>query len=132
MDFRVMRIDPRSVTAETVTFAAGVLTINIPQRTYNAGCPYFLRLVEDIPAETTIGAAVVVTIGDGTVTYPLVGCNGAQLTAEYLRSGYSYPVTVVNSGTSGAFKLLAPIRYCRSAAFSIDGTAPAAAGGDGA
>ena len=132
MDYRVMRIDPRSVTAESVTFAGGVLTINIPQRTYNAGCPYFLRLVEDIPPETTIGAAVVVTIGDGTVEYPLVGFNGAQLTAEYLRSGYSYPVTVVNSGTSGAFRLLAPIRYCRNAAFSIDGTAPASAGGDGA
>lgn len=127
-----MRIDPRSVTAESVTFAGGVLTINIPQRTYNAGCPYFLRLVEDIPDETTIGATVVVTIGDGTVEYPLVGLNGAQLTAEYLRSGYSYPVTVVNSGTSGAFRLLAPIRYCRNAAFSIDGAAPAAAGGDGA
>lgn len=132
MEYRVMRIDPRCVTAEAITFADGTLTINVPQRVFNSGCPYFLRLQDEIPPETTIGAPVVVTIGDSTVEYPLVSCNGAQLTAEYLRSGYSYPVTVVNSGTSGAFRLLAPIRYCRNAVFSIDGTAPAAAGGDGA
>lgn len=128
MNYRVMRIDPRSVTPLAVTFADGTLTINIPQRTYNAGCPYFLRLVDEIPAETTIGSDVVITIGDGTVEYPLIGFNGAPLTAEYLRSGYSYPVTVVNSGTSGAFGVIAPICYSKfNGAFSVDGTDPAAA-----
>ena len=72
------------------------------------------------------------TIGTGTVEYPLVACNGAPVTAENLRSGYRYPVAVVNSGASGAFKLLAPLVYSRlSAAFSIDGTDPAADGGGG-
>lgn len=123
MTYRVMRIDPRSVTAETVTFAADTLTINLPQRTYNAGCPYFLRLLEPIPDTTTIGAEVVITIGAGAVTYPLVDCHGAPVTAEHLRSGYSYPVAVVSSGTSGAFKVLAPLRYSNvNAAFSVDGT----------
>lgn len=123
MTYRVMRIDPRSVTAETVTFATDTLTINLPQRTYNAGCPYFLRLLEPIPDTATIGAEVVITIGAGTVTYPLVGCTGAPVTAEHLRSGYSYPVAVVSSGTSGAFKVLAPLRYSNvNAAFSVDGT----------
>lgn len=133
MEYRVMRIDPRSITAETLTFADGTLTINVPQRTFNSGCPYFLRIVDDIPAETTIGADVVITIGDGTVEYPLVGFRGAQLTAEYLRSGYSYPIALVNSGANGAFRMLAPVCYNRlSGAFSVDGTAPAAAGGGAA
>lgn len=126
MEYKVMRIDPRSVTEESITFAGGTLTINVPQRTFIAGCPYFLRIVDEIPAATTIGAAVVITIGDGTVEYPLIGCNGVALTAEQIRSGYSYPITVVSNNTTGAFRLLAPIRYSKcGSAFSIDGTDPA-------
>lgn len=133
MEYRVMRIDPRSVTPDAVTFAGDTLTINLPQRTYNGGCPYFLRLVDPIPAGTTVGAAVELTIGTGTETYPLLSACGGQVTAEMLRTGYSYPVTVVQSGTGGAFKLLAQLRYNKyNAAFSVDGTAPAAEGGDGA
>lgn len=130
MDYRVMRIDPRSVTPEEITFADDTLTINLPQRSYNSGCPYFLRLVDAIPAETTIGSEVIITIGTGTVEYPLLDCNGVQVTAEQLRSGYSYPVAVVSSGANGAFKLLAPLAYSKyNAAFSVDGTDPAAEGG---
>lgn len=123
MTYRVMRIDPRSVTAETITFATDTLTINLPQRSYNSGCPYFLRILEPIPDTATIGSEVVITIGAGTVEYPLVDCNGAPVTAENLRSGYSYPVAVVSSGTSGAFRILAPLCYSKlSSAFSVDGT----------
>lgn len=133
MDYRVMRIDPRSVTPEAVTFADDTLTINLPQHTYNSGCPYFLRLVDEIPADTTIGADVVITIGTGTVEYPLLDCNGVQLTAERLRAGYSYPVIVVSSGANGAFKLLAPLVYSQyRAVFSVDGTDPDAAEGGAA
>lgn len=127
MDYRIMRIDPRSVTPEAITFADDTLTINLPQRSYNSGCPYFLRLIEDIPAETTIGALVVITIGMGTVEYPLLDCQGVQVTAERLRSGYSYPVTVVGTNANGAFKVIAPLVFRKfNAAVSLDGTAPAA------
>ena len=132
MEYRVMRIDPRSVTPVAVTFATDTLTINLPQRTYNSGCPYFLRLTEEIPAETTIGAAVVITIGTGTATYPLLDCAGAQITAERLRSGYSYPIELIESAPNGAFKLKAPLRYsCYKAAFSVDGTIPVEGGAAG-
>ena len=125
MDFRVRRIDPRSVTAEAITFADGTLTINIEQRSYNSGCPYFLRILDAIPDTATVGAPVVITIGDGTVEYPLLDCTGVQITAERLRSGYSYPVAVVGSGTNGAFKVIAPLLYSKyQPAFSIDGTVP--------
>lgn len=125
MIYKVLRIDPRSVTPDAVTFAADTLTINLPQNTYGSCGPYFIRLVDPLPDATTIGSEVVITIGAGTVTYPLLDCNGVQLTAERLRTGYSYPVQVVSSGANGAFKLLAPICYSRRAVpISVDGTAP--------
>jgi hypothetical protein len=124
-----MRIDPRSVTAETITFAGDTLTINLPQRTFVAGCPYFLRLVDEIPAATTIGATVVITIGTGTVEYPLVDLAGVPVTAERLRSGYSYPIVLVASGTTGAFKVIAPLKYCfGNEPFTADGTDPSEGG----
>ena len=129
MEYKVMRIDPRSVTAEAITFEDGTLTINVPQRVFNSGCPYFLRLVDEIPAETTIGAAVVITIGTGAIQYPLIGCDGVPLTAERIRSGYSYPIKLVSNSTTGAFKLLGPLCYGKNrTAFSVDGTDPATAG----
>ena len=81
-------------------------------------------------AATTIGSLVVITIGDGTVEYPLLDCRGVQVTAERLRSGYSYPVVVVGTNTNGAFKVIAPMVYPRyNSAVSLDGTEPAAEGG---
>lgn len=130
MDYRILRIDPRSITPDAITFADDTLTINIPQWTYTNGCPYFLRLIGDIPEATTIGADVVITIGTGTVEYPLLDCGGVQVTAERLRTGYSYPVAVVGSGANGAFKILAPLLFRKfNAAISLDGTVPAAEGG---
>lgn len=126
-----MRIDPRSVTEETITFADGTLTINVPQMTFVSGCPYFLRVVDAIPEETTIGAAVVITIGTGTVEYPLVDCNGVPVTAERLRSGYSYPIELVTGGTAGAFRVMGALRYCGTAGFTADGTDAAEGGGAG-
>lgn len=132
MEYRIMRIDPRSVTPLGVTFAAGTLTINLPQRSYNSGCPYFIRLVEALPADATIGAPVVVTIGTGAVEYPLLDCQGVQVTAERLRTGYSYPVAVVGNNAAGAFRVIAPLVYRRyNTALSLDGTAPTEEGGEG-
>lgn len=123
MNYRVVRIDPRMIDVAAVTFADGTLTINLPQRAYNSGCPYCLRLGEAIPDTTTIGAEVVITIGTGTVEYPLVDFKGVPVTAERLRSGYSYPVAIVGNGASAAFKVLAPLCYPPfNAAISIDGT----------
>lgn len=130
MDYRVMRLDPRSVTPVEITFAADTLTINLPQRSYNSGGPYFLRLDAEIPTDATIGALVVITIGEGTVEYPLLDCQGVQITAERLRSGYSYPIAVVGTNANGAFKIISPLIYRKyNAAVSLDGTAPATEGG---
>lgn len=128
--YRIMRIDPRSVTAESITFAAGTLTINVPQRTFYAGGVYFLRLVDPIPAATTVNAPVVITIGDGTVEYPLVACNGAQVTVGNIRTGYSYPIRLATTATGGSFRVQDRLWCCPGNALdSVDGTAPVEGGG---
>lgn len=128
--YRTLRIDPRCITAESITFAAGTVTINVPQRTFYAGCPYFLRITEEVPEDATVNAPVVLTIGTGTVEYPLMKVCGGQVIAADLRSGYSYPITLVQGGTNGAFKLLDRLPCTPvSAVATADGTAPAVGGG---
>ncbi len=121
---KIIRIDPRSVTPAAVTFADDALTINLPQHTYNAGGVYYLRLTEPIPETATITAPVVITIGAGTMEYPLISLCGGQVLAANLRSGYSYPITLVPGGTDGAFKVLDKL-WCAppvNAVTSVDGT----------
>lgn len=130
----VCRLCPRLIISEAVTFAGGVLTINIPAGSYNNCEKYCIVIAQAIPATATINAPVVITIGDGTVTYPLTGCDCAQLTVCAIRTRTRYAVRVSTTATGGTFKLLG--RACCSPVnvlSSIDGTAPvaAAAGGDG-
>ena len=118
------------ILSQAITFANGTLTINLPAGSYNDGCKYCVVLAQTIPAETTIVAPVVITIGDGTVEYPLTNRCCAQLTACALRTRRIYPVTVVTTPTGGSFRLdgnaaCAPVYNLRS----IDGTAPATGGG---
>lgn len=126
----VCRLCDRLVFSETVTFADGTLTINIPDDSYRNGCQYCLVIRNPIPAETTITAPVVVTIGDGTVEYPLVGCNCAQLVACQVRTRTKYAVKVVTTATGGTFRLLGRANCAPNNALrAIDGTAPAGSGG---
>lgn len=127
------RLCKRLIISQAVTFAADTLTINLPAGAYNNCQRYCLVVAQTIPAATTIGAPVVVTIGDGTVEYPLLSCRGVQLTAAALRTRTKYATVVTTNATGGAFKLLgnascAPVNNLTA----IDGTDAAATGGDGA
>lgn len=102
----VCKLCDRLVISQAVTFAAGVLTINLPAGSYNNGEKYCIVIAQAIPAATTINADVVVTIGTGTVTYPLVGCNCSQLTASAIRTRTKYATRVVTDSTGGTFRLL--------------------------
>ena len=129
----VCRLCDRLVISQAVTFAAGTLTINLPAGTYNNGCRYCIVVAQAIPAATTITAPVVITIGDGTEEYPLTDRCCAQVTACGLRTRTRYAVCVATSATGGTFKMLG--RPCCSPdnrLTGIDGTDPAAGGGDGA
>lgn len=121
----VCRLCDRFIVSESVTFAAGTLTINIPEGSYNSCENYCLFIKDPIPDTTTINAPVVITIGTGTVTYPLVKCNCAQVTACGIRTRTKYPVKVITTATGGSFRILgktccAPNNNLRS----INGTSP--------
>lgn len=121
----VCRVCDRFIVSESVTFAAGTLTINIPEGSYNNCENYCLFINDPIPDTATINAPVVITIGTGTVTYPLVKCNCAQVTACGIRTHTKYPVKVITTATGGSFRILgktccAPNNNLRS----INGTAP--------
>ena len=123
----VCRICDKLVISQAVTFAGGVLTINIPAGSYADGCKYCIVVAQTIPETATITAPVVITIGDGTVTYPLTGCDCAQLIACQIRTRTRYAVRVATTATGGTFKLLGRAACAPSNALTaIDGTAPAA------
>lgn len=123
----------RLIISQAVTFAADTLTINLPAGTYMDGCKYCIVIAQAIPAATTINAAVVITIGDGTEEYPLVGCDCAQLTACSLRTRTRYATRVVTNATGGSFRLLGRAACAPNNNLTgIDGTAPAAPAEGGA
>lgn len=129
----VCKLCDRLIISQAVTFAADTLTINLPAGSYMDGCKYCIVIAQAIPAATTINAAVVVTIGDGTETYPLVGCDCAQLTACSLRTRTRYATRVVTNATGGSFRLLGRVACAPNNNLAgIDGTAPAAAAEGGA
>ena len=123
----VCRLCDRLIFSRGVTFADGTLTVNLPAGSYGDGCKYCIVIRDTIPAATTITAPVVITIGDGTEEYPLVGCDCAQVVACALRTRTRYSTVVSTSATGGSFKLLG--RGCCAPSYNlaaIDGTAPAA------
>lgn len=119
---------PRLVISQAVTFAGGVLAINLPAGNYRNGEKYCIVVAQTIPAATTINAPVVVTIGTGTAQYPLTKRNCAQVTACGIRTRTRYSTVISTSATGGAFRMLGtPCCAPNNTLTSIDGTAPATA-----
>lgn len=122
----VCKLCDRLIISSGVSFTGGNLIINLPAGSYNNNEKYCIVIAQAIPAATTINAPVVVTIGTGTVQYPMTKCDCAQLTACGLRTRTRYSVCVKTTPTGGTFRLLgrascAPNNNLRS----INGTAPA-------
>ena len=113
--------------SQAVTFADGVLTINLPAGSYNDGEKYCLVVAQTIPTTATITAPVVVTIGSGTVQYPLTSCGCAQLTACAIRTRTKYSTVLNTTATGGSFRLLGRAACAPSSNLaSVNGTAPTA------
>ena len=113
----VCRICPHYIAARSVTYASGVLTINIPAGPYNNGEKYCLIVADRIPLDAIRGAPVVLTIGGDTTSYPLLKRNGAQVVAGNLRSRYKYSTCFsTNIAGGGAFRLLGEIFCCENPA----------------
>lgn len=127
------RLCDRLIISQAATFTAPNLIINLPAGSYQNCERYCIVVAQAIPEATTINAPVFITIGDGTELYPLNQCNGVQATASGIRTRTRYATKVTTTATGGAFRLLGKICcYPTDSLTSIDGTAPAAAGGDGA
>lgn len=124
------RLCSRLIISEAVTFDGTNLVINIPAGSYSDCQKYCIVVAQSIPATTTITAPVVITIGDGTVLYPVTGCDCAQLTACAIRTRTRYAMKVATTATGGTFKMLGKTCCCPTNTLTaIDGTAPVAAGG---
>ena len=127
------RLCDRLIISQAVTFTAPNLIINLPAGSYQNCERYCIVVAQAIPEATTINAPVFISIGDGAELYPLNRCNGVQATASGIRTRTRYATRVSTTATGGAFRLLGKICcYPTDNLTSIDGTAPAAAGGDGA
>lgn len=123
----VCKLCRRLVISQAVTFADGVLTINLPAGSYNDGEKYCLVVAQTIPTTATITAPVVVTIGSGTVQYPLTSCGCAQLTACAIRTRTKYSTVLNTTATGGSFRLLGRAACAPSSNLeSVNGTAPTA------
>lgn len=123
----VCRLCRNLIISETVTFTAPNLIINIPAGSYADCDKICLVIAQAIPDDTTITAPVFITIGDGTVLYPLNRCDGAQVTASEIRTRTRYATRVTTTATSGAFRLLGRLCGARNNNLTaIDGTAPEA------
>lgn len=121
----VTPLNCNTVISQSVEYASGVLTINIPEGSYGNGCIYNLVIAQNIPSDTIVGAAVVITIGDGTVNYPLLRCSGAAASVFNVAPRTAYKVRVVTTTTGGSFQMLG--RSCcthQQTLQSIDGDAP--------
>ena len=68
----VCKVCDKLTISQSVTFTAGTgLIINLPAGSYANGEKVCIVVAQTIPAETTITAPVYITIGAGTVLYPL-------------------------------------------------------------
>ena len=123
----ICRLCDKLIISQSVLYDSGVLTINIPAGDYSNCGKYCIVVSQAIPADAIVGAPVVITIGDGTVNYPLLLCNGVQMTAGTLRTRTKYSTVVQTSTTGGSFRILGKICFQQNNNLqSIDGTAPTA------
>lgn len=121
----VCRLCDKLVISSAVNFGAGVLNINLPAGAYENDNKYCIVVAQAIPASTTINAPVVISIGTGTQTYPLVKSDCAPVTACGIRTRTRYSVCVSTTPTGGVFKMLGrPCCAPNNDLRSINGTAP--------
>lgn len=121
----ICKLCNRLVISQAVTFTGGNLIINIPAGSYQNCEKYCIVVAQSIPTTTTINAPVYITIGTGTVLYPLTKPNCVQATACSIRTRTRYSTCVVTSATGATFRLLGYPCCCpNNTLTSVNGTAP--------
>lgn len=123
----VCTLCPNLVISNSVEFTGGNLVINLPAADYKNNSKVCIVVSQSIPVTTTINAPVVISIGDGTVLYPLTTKNCRQVTACGIRTRTRYSTCVVTNATGGTFRMLGhPCCTPNNQLASINGTAPTA------
>lgn len=117
------------IISTAVNYDAGTNTviIGLPAGTYNDDCKYCIVIAQAIPTTAQISSNVAISIGTGLQQYPLVDCNGVQVTACGIRTRTKYSTVVETSSTSGVFRMLG--KACcqpNNNLTGINGTAPVA------
>ena len=121
----VCQLCDKFIISQSVTFTSDNLVINIPAGSYNDGEKYCIVVAQSIPTTTTINAPVVITIGTGTVQYPLTRKNCTPVTACGIRTRTRYSVCVATNSTGGSFKMIGnPCCSPTNNLSSINGTDP--------
>lgn len=124
----ICQLCKRLVISQSVTFTGGNLVINLPAGSYDNGQKVCIVVAQAIPADTTVNAPVVITIGTGTVQYPLTLPDCSQATACNIQTRTRYSTCVRTSPTGGTFRLIGrPCCVRNNDLTAIDGTAPVAA-----
>lgn len=90
----ICKLCNRLIISQSVTYASGVLTINLPAGSYANGEKYCIVIAQAIPDEAIINAPVVFTIGDGTTTYPLNTRCCQQVVAASIRTRTKYAARI--------------------------------------
>lgn len=116
------------IFSQSVTFTGGNVVINIPAGSYSNNSKYCICVIQPIPTTATINAPVFITIGTGTVLYPLTTKNCRQVTACGIRTRTRYSTCVVTNATGASFRMLGqPCCSPNNQLASVNGTAPVAA-----
>lgn len=122
----ICKLCPNLIISQAVTFTGGNLIINIPAGSYEDEEKVCIVIAQSIPSAATINAPVYVTIGTGSILYPLNKCDCTQAVACNVKSRTRYATRVETTPTGGTFKLLGNVCNCQNNNLrAINGTAPA-------
>jgi hypothetical protein len=114
------------IISNSVTFTSGTLVINVPAGCYLDDSEHCLIVNQTVPSTATINAPVVLTIGSGTIQYPILNRDCTPCTASQISPRMKYKLRTDTSTTSAVFKLCNEICCIDRDLVSVNGTAPVA------
>lgn len=113
------------IISTSVVWNGTNVVVTIPEGNYLDNNKYCIVVAQPVPLDATIGASVLVQIGTGTQTYPLVKCNCRPFLAKDLSTRVRYSTIVETTPTTATFKMLGnPCCQPNNNLRSVNGTVP--------
>ena len=103
------RLCNKFILSQSIVYNSTVnqLIVDLPAGAYSNCQKYCIVLAQSIPADTTINAQVVFTIGgDQTVGYPFLNQDCTPIYASEIRTRRVYPTRVNTAVNQGVFKYI--------------------------